>query len=203
MTTRTFTRDQLDEIGVPPDSPDDIEYSDTVLADEHVTTLKYTQLRRVVFLAEDDGLTYSVEYQAPIDTGDWEVGEAPDGHGWYGDTVDATEVEERPVVTQQWLPVDTPASPTLDTVLPAWEAMYEPGNVSDYLIGYTNSECAAKAAAEAWLRSQKEEVGSLEWAPQTPLDGYDTELELIERHDDGIDTGPGITVRRRTTAPAA
>lgn len=85
--------------------------------------------------------------------------------------------------------------------LPAWEAMYEPGNVSDYLIGYTNTEAAAKGAAEAWLRSQKEEVGRLEWAPQTPLDGYDTELELIELHDDGIDTGPGITVRRRTTAP--
>lgn len=82
--------------------------------------------------------------------------------------------------------------------LPAWEAMYEPGNVSDYLIGYANDECAAKAAAEAWLRSQKDEVGRLEWVPQNPIDGYDTEAELIERHDDGIDTGPGITVRRRT-----
>ncbi|MDX3637789.1 hypothetical protein PV728_47975 [Streptomyces europaeiscabiei] len=85
-------------------------------------------------------------------------------------------------------------------LLPAWEAMYEPGNVSDYLIAYTNSEAAAKGAAEAWLRSQKDEVGSLEWVPQNPLDGYDTEFELNERHDDGIDTGPGITVRHRTPA---
>jgi hypothetical protein len=85
-------------------------------------------------------------------------------------------------------------------LLPAWEAMYEPGNVSGYLIGYTNSEAAAKGAAEAWLRSQKDEVGPLEWVPQTPLDGYDTEFELNERHDDGIDTGPGITVRHRTPA---
>jgi len=88
-------------------------------------------------------------------------------------------------------------------LLPVWEAMYEPGNVSDYLIGYANSEAAAKGAAEAWLRSEKDEPGRLEWVPQTPLDGYDQESELIERHDDGIDTGPGITVRHRTQKPTA
>jgi len=87
-------------------------------------------------------------------------------------------------------------------LLPAWEAMYEPGNVSDYLIGYANSEPAAKGAAEAWMRSQAEVTGRLEWVPQRPLDGYDAETELVERHDDGIDTGPGITVRRRVE-PAA
>lgn len=95
-------------------------------------------------------------------------------------------------------------TPLIDAVtaeaIPAWEAMYEPGNVSDYLIGYANDEAPAKAAAEAWLRSQKDQVGRLEWVPQTPLDGYDTEFELAELHDDGIDTGPGITVRHRVTA---
>ena len=84
-------------------------------------------------------------------------------------------------------------------LLPAWEAMYEPGNVSDYLIGYANSEAGAKGAAEAWMRSESEVTGRLEWVSQRPLDGYDTEFELTERHDDGIDTGPGIVVRRRTT----
>ncbi|MCX5336929.1 hypothetical protein [Streptomyces sp. NBC_00140] len=82
-------------------------------------------------------------------------------------------------------------------LLPAWEAMYEPGNVSDYLIGYANSEAAAKGAAEAWMRSQAEVAGRLEWTAQNPLDGYDAEFELVQRHDDGIDTGPGITVRHR------
>jgi hypothetical protein len=97
---------------------------------------------------------------------------------------------------------ETQQPETQADLLPAWEAMYEPGNVSDYLIGYANDEAPAKAAAEAWLRSQAEVTGRLEWVPQTPLDGYDQEAELIERHDDGIDTGPGITVRRRVE-PAA
>lgn len=91
----------------------------------------------------------------------------------------------------------------LTEVLPAWEAMYEPGNVSDYLIGYANSEAAAKGAAEAWLRSQKDEVGRLEWVPQTPLSGYDAEFELGECHDDGVDIALGITVRHRAVAPSA
>lgn len=88
----------------------------------------------------------------------------------------------------------------LDALLPAWEAMYEPGNVSDYLIGYANSEAAAKGAAEAWMRSESEVTGRLEWTAQNPLDGYDTEFEMVQRHDDGIDAGPGITVRHRTAA---
>ncbi|MFE2965545.1 hypothetical protein ACFXKC_18065 [Streptomyces sp. NPDC059340] len=90
-------------------------------------------------------------------------------------------------------------------LLPAWEAVYEPGNVSDYLIGYANDEAPAKAAAEAWMRSQAEVTGRLEWLPEEQLatGRYDQWFELIERHDDGIDTGPGITVRRRTPAPVA
>jgi hypothetical protein len=88
-------------------------------------------------------------------------------------------------------------------LLPAWEAMYEPGNVSDYLIGYANSEAAAKGAAVAWLRSQKDQVGRLEWVSQNPLSGYDAEFELGECHDDGVDIGHGITVRHRVVAEPA
>lgn len=90
-------------------------------------------------------------------------------------------------------------------LLPAWEAVYEPGNVSDYLIGYTNDECAAKAAAEAWLRSQKDEVGRLEWVPEEQLatGRYDRWFELVEHHDDGIPTGPGLIVRRRAATTEA
>lgn len=105
MLFRTFTTDELAEIGVPPASPEEVEYGDTVLADEVVATLKYTQQRRCVFIADDD-LIYSVTYEAPIDTGDYEVGDGmPDDHGWYGGTVEATRVELVPVTVQRWQPV--------------------------------------------------------------------------------------------------
>lgn len=91
-------------------------------------------------------------------------------------------------------------------LLPVWEAVYEPGNVSDYLIGYMNDQDAATGAAEAWMRSQSEVTGRLEWVPwgdATPMpNGYDRWFELVQRHDDGVDTGSGITVRRRTATPA-
>ena len=181
MTIRHFTREQLDELDVPY----------TSLHTEQLDTLHWSEIRSCVFRTED-GTAYQVTYQRPAT-------EYQDCDLWFDeDQVKAVEVEHRPVVVQRWKPVTDPRDPGLDTVLPAWEAMYEPGNVSDYLIGYANSEAAAKGAAEAWLRSQKDEVGCLEWVPQSPLDGYDTEFELGERYDDGIDTGPGITVRRRT-----
>lgn len=90
-------------------------------------------------------------------------------------------------------------------LLPDWEAVYEPGNVSDYLIGYANDEAAAKGAAEAWMRSQAEVTGRLEWTVMQLADDdpqYDRWFDLVERHDDGVDTGPGITVRRRVARPA-
>lgn len=199
MTSRTFTRQQLNDLGLPyelieEDRAAQYPAMTVELHREQTDRRRWASTHKLIFRAPDDGMAYRITYQSPLT-------EHQECDPWFdADEVKATEVEQRPVVAQQWLPVDAPRDPGLDTVLPAWEAMYEPGNVSDYLIGYANSEAAAKGAAEAWLRSQKDEPGRLEWVPQTPLDGYDTEAELIERHDDGIDTGPGITVRRRTPA---
>ncbi|MFD9463503.1 hypothetical protein [Streptomyces sp. NPDC060027] len=194
LTTRIFTRDQLKEIGVP----DIWSAADKTNAAEHlhesqVDSRRWVSVHELVFRAPDDGLAYRVFYEQGLtesqdDTDPWND----------EDEVKAVEVEQRPVVIQQWLPVDAPRDKGLDLVLPAWEAVYEPGNVSDYLIGYANDEVGARGAAEAWLRSQAEVTDRLEWVPQTAGDGYDAEFELIERHDDGVDTGPGITVRRRT-----
>ncbi|MFD9721068.1 hypothetical protein [Streptomyces sp. NPDC059076] len=79
-----------------------------------------------------------------------------------------------------------------------WEAVYEPGNVSDYLIGYANSEAAAKGAAIAWVLSQSDKTADrLEWEPQNWSDRHDAWFDLFERHDDGAETGVGVTVRRR------
>lgn len=92
-----------------------------------------------------------------------------------------------------------------DALLPAWEAVYEPGNVSNYLIGYANDQDPATAMAEAWLRSQAEVTGRLEWVHDKRLatGRYDRCFELIERHDDGVNTGPGIIVRHRVADETA
>ncbi|MDQ0694272.1 hypothetical protein [Streptomyces sp. W4I9-2] len=90
------------------------------------------------------------------------------------------------------------ADTVLAAAIPEWEAVYEPGNVSDYLIGYANSEAAAKGAAIAWVLSQSDKTADrLEWDPQSWNDRHDAWFDLFERHDDGVDTGVGVTVRHR------
>ncbi|MFF8422882.1 hypothetical protein [Streptomyces sp. NPDC015680] len=91
------------------------------------------------------------------------------------------------------------ADTVLARAIPEWEAVYEPGNVSDYLIGYANTEAAAKGAAIAWVLSQSDKDPSrLEWVEQGGnTRDHDHWDDLIERHDDGIDTSVGVTVRRR------
>ncbi|WP_162602939.1 hypothetical protein, partial [Streptomyces sp. CS090A] len=92
----------------------------------------------------------------------------------------------------------TEADTVLAAAIPEWEAVYEPGNVSDYLIGYANSEAAAKGAAIAWVLSQTDKTADrLEWVPQSWNDRHDAWFDLIERHDDEVDTGVGVTVRHR------
>ncbi|MER7815620.1 hypothetical protein [Streptomyces sp. NPDC096153] len=93
----------------------------------------------------------------------------------------------------------------IDAILPAWEANYEPGNVSDYLIALANSEAAAKGAAIAWLQSESDiDPARLEWVEQPHGQRHDRWLDLIQNHDDGIATDTGVNVRhrfRRTPAP--
>ncbi|MEU6756946.1 hypothetical protein [Streptomyces sp. NPDC046685] len=85
----------------------------------------------------------------------------------------------------------------LDDLLPAWEAAYEPGNVSDYLIGYANSEAAAKGAAVAWVQSQSDkDPTALEWVEAPGGRHFDDQYELIQIID-GTVVGIGVTVRHR------
>lgn len=99
-----FLRNELTSLGLPPDSPRDVEDRDELHVDEHVRTLTYTQIRRVIF-THPNGKTFAVEYEAPLDMGDFEVGSGPvEHHGW-GRTVTALQVELRPVAVEWWMPV--------------------------------------------------------------------------------------------------
>ncbi|MEC3995227.1 hypothetical protein VSR01_17460 [Actinacidiphila sp. DG2A-62] len=153
MPMRQFTRAQLADLGVPPDSPEEIEYSETVLADEPVTTLKYSMQRRCVFRADDDK-TYAVTYEAELDTGDYELGPPPENHGWYGDTVEAEEVEPRYDVVRRWRPIaDEPdADAETRTVAEHLVDMYEEGGVPTRL---------ARQYASDWLTDHADELSGL------------------------------------------
>ncbi|WP_329390134.1 hypothetical protein [Streptomyces sp. NBC_01716] len=95
--------------------------------------------------------------------------------------------------------LDAHAAEVQSETIPDWEAVYEPGNVSDYLIGYANSEVAAKGAAVAWVLSQSDtDAARLEWEEQPAGERHDHLFDLTERHDDGVDTDTGVTVRRRS-----
>lgn len=90
---------------------------------------------------------------------------------------------------------------TFDDIAPAWEACYEPGNVSDYLIGYANSEAAAKGAAIAWLKSQSDkDPATLEWIDVPSGDRYAQWFNLIQNAEDGMALDIGINVRHRLAA---
>lgn len=99
-----FLRSELTCLDLPPASPDDVQYRDDLHLDEHVRTLKYTQVRRFVFTHPNGG-SFAVEYEAPLDTGDFEVGGGlVEDHGWSRAVV-ATPVEKRLVAVEQWMPV--------------------------------------------------------------------------------------------------
>lgn len=150
MTTRLFTMARLADLGVPPDDPSDIEYSEIVLLDEGLGTLKYSQQRRCVF-RDDDGTTWAVEYEAQVDGGNYETGPPPDNHGWHGDTVQAVQVEERAVVVRRWEPV-TVEPPTSGSALDELTETFEAAGAP--------VEASRQQAAE-WLIEHADEIADL------------------------------------------
>lgn len=105
MTTRTFTRQQLEEIGVP----DIWTAADKSNAAEHlhesqVDTRRWVSVHELIFRAPDDGKAYSVTYEQGLtenqdDTDPWN----------YEDEIKAVEVEQQPVTVMQWKPVQPTA----------------------------------------------------------------------------------------------
>lgn len=153
MTSRFFSRAELAALGVPPDSPQDVEYSDTVLADEHVQDLRYTQQRRCIVRAPDDDQVYAVEYEAELAAGDYETGAPPDDHGWRSDQVEAVRVQERPTLVRRW----EPARGDQHTQQPTSAV----GSLADLYEAAGADSGDAREAAAAWIISHGAEVARL------------------------------------------
>lgn len=176
MSTRQFTIAELAALGVPPDRPDDIEHDPDVLADERLATLKYTARRRCIFRAPDNGRTYAVEYEGALDVGDYEVGDGgPDNYGWYGDTVEAQEVEQRPVVILEWQPATPAPAPqhAHATLLDELATVAEDGGV--------DPDQAVQSAAE-WLTEHADALAAL-FRPRQLLDAAAAVTQLQDQMD--------------------
>lgn len=183
-----FLRTELTYLDLPPASPKDVEHRDDLHLDEHVRTLKYTQLRRFVF-THPNGRTFAVEYEAPIDTGDFEFGDSPvENNGWPR-MVAAVEVELRPVAVDRWMPV-TADSPAPDTG--ADPAQYHLAEV--YLEGGCREDVARAGAAELLAQHTRELAALIEERhPDAARDlrGHAADLDRAAGQADGTRTGPG------------
>jgi hypothetical protein len=102
---RTFTRDQLEEIGVPhelneSDDPNGSDDLATELHCEQTSTRRWVSVHKLIFRAPDDGKAYRVTYQQPLT-------EYQECDTWFSqDEITATEVEQRQVTITRWMPVE-------------------------------------------------------------------------------------------------
>ncbi|MGW6416336.1 hypothetical protein [Streptomyces sp. NPDC055055] len=202
-TTRTFTFAELASLGVPPDRPEDVEWSETVLADTHVAVLKYTQQRQAVFLA-DDGQTYRVTYEAPLETGDYEVGGGlPDNYGWTGDAVTATRVVSWPTVTRQWQTYDPRVHDgTARTAFTELTEVYEDAGARTLQARQLAAELLMKHAAEL-AQQQRAELDSQGYGEDCPCGGCTACLarEFIDLIDPAADPDGAPRPRSEAGAP--
>lgn len=93
--TRTFTIDELEEIGVPFDLADDIE-----VADEAVGSGRWNETRRILF--RHDGDIWAVRY----DVGLTEEQEVEPFHRAKEGMVTATAMEQREITVTKWMPIE-------------------------------------------------------------------------------------------------
>ncbi|MFF4177631.1 hypothetical protein [Streptomyces sp. NPDC001750] len=132
MPTRTFTRAQLDTMGLPndivtadyaADHPEWVTAHPGVAIELHreqTESRRWESVNTLVFRAPDDGRTWQVDYLAPLT-------EMQDSDPWdYASEVEAVEVEQELTVVMEWRPVaDTPPAehqPTATLGLTAAEA---------------------------------------------------------------------------------
>jgi hypothetical protein len=98
METRIFTRDELDEIGVPYECGA-FEGSAKELHCELFDTTRWSHVYEFVFRAPDDGKAYRVYYRRGAT-------EMQDQDLWnWDDEIQAVEVEQVQVTKTEWKPV--------------------------------------------------------------------------------------------------
>lgn len=65
MITRTFTVEQLRNWGLPTET-EDVDYPAQIIQDTYVGRRRWSEDRRCVFRAPDDGLVYRVAYSVGL-----------------------------------------------------------------------------------------------------------------------------------------
>jgi hypothetical protein len=107
MGTRTFTRDELEELGLPDDS-------DYVVHTEQVDTRRWYTVHTCVFHTDEEGPLWRVKYYKPA-TEEQEC-DVWDPHG-EPDTIQAVEVEPYQVEVTRYRPI-RPVEPEPATTIP-------------------------------------------------------------------------------------
>lgn len=122
MPTRTFTPDQLEQIGVPSPYTAALDgHRAEHLFEEQIDTRRWVSVHHLVFRAPDDGKAWRVEYEQGLT-------ETQDDHDpWnYKHEVEAVEVELRPTTVMEWHAIpDAPALSGIAAERPAAEIIRE------------------------------------------------------------------------------
>jgi hypothetical protein len=99
MKTRVFTRDELEDIGVPFECGDYAGTAEELYCELYDTT-RWTNVYEFVFRNPDDGKAYRVYYEVGASDSQDDV------DPWdYDDRIQAVEVEQIQVTKTEWKPV--------------------------------------------------------------------------------------------------
>jgi hypothetical protein len=97
MPERVFTREQLEEMGVPHKWDAEPGKEAEILRDQQTDTRRWVSWHEVLFRAPDDGKVYAVDYQQGLT-------EQQDGTDLWDDedTVTAVEMEPYEITVTEW-----------------------------------------------------------------------------------------------------
>lgn len=171
MTTRTFTREQLDSLGVPFDLPTNPatapDGAAIELHDEQIESRRWVAVHELVFRAPDDGKAYRVRYERGLT----EVQEDTDPWN-YAREIEADEVVQRAQITTVW----KPAAETAISTEVAAHVLFQ-----ERLGGWPPSTFAAKLL-DAWTSADTANAEHLAVA----FPEYGAAIALIRSGEQGV-----------------